>query len=113
MLMCNETVTLVKCDGEEYVTTVYEGVSWFDKTQIKLENTGMVYANAVKIRIPDESMPAGALLPEVGDSVVRGTIPEGAVLLTPKDLAAYHPRKVMAVGDNRRGRLPHMVVIGQ
>lgn len=113
MLMCGETVTLVKCDGEEYVTTVFEGVSWFDKTQIKLENTGMVYANAVKIRIPAETLTTDTLQPEVGDSVFRGTIPEGAALRTPKDLAAYHPRKVMAVGDNRRGRLPHVVVIGQ
>ncbi len=112
MLGCNETVTVVKCDGEAYTATVFEGVSWFDKTQVKTENSGLVFANAVRVRIPADAQ-EGKPLPAVGDHIIRGGLPEGTVIRTPAELAAYHPRKVMAVGDNRRGGLPHVTVTGQ
>lgn len=111
--MCDETVMLVKCDGEEYTTYAIDGASWFDKTQVKLENTGLVFANAVKVRIPAEALSEDMPMPEEGDHIFHGALPEGVSLRTPAELAAYNPRKVMAVGDNRRGGLPHVVVIGQ
>lgn len=111
MVGCTETVTLVKCDGEVYTATVIEGVSWFDKVQVKLESTGLVFANATKVRIPAASIPA--VLPEVKDQIIRGRLPLGLVVEKPADLAPFNPRKVMAVGDNRRGRLGHLVVVCQ
>ena len=109
MLACEETITLIRCNGESYTTVVFDGVSWYDKTQAKLESTGMTYANEVKIRIPAESLPA--TIPEVGDLVIKGKIPE--VPTAPVDIAPYKPRKIMAVGDNRRGRIPHVAVTAQ
>lgn len=111
MLACDKTVTLVKCDDETYTATVIRGVSWFDQTSIKMEGTGMVFANATKVRIPAAVVPQ--MLPKVGDQVILGTLPFGLVVQKPADLAPYQPRKIMAVGDNRRGRLAHLVVICQ
>ena len=113
MLACTETVTVVKCDGEIYTATVYVGVSWFEKVQIKLEGKGMVYANAVKVRIPADALPPSGLLPEEGDHIIRGQLPLGTVIQKPADLAAFHPCKVMGVSDNRRGGIPHVAVMAQ
>lgn len=109
MLACNETVTLIKCDGETYACTPLEGVSWFDKTVVVKEDRGLAFANAVKVRIPAAVIEAAGVLPETGDHIVRGTAPE---IETPAQLAALHPRKVMTVGDNRRGRFPHVLIVG-
>ena len=109
MLACNKTVTLVKCDGENYTTTTIVGVSWFDKVQVKLEGSGLVFANATKVRIPDANIPT--VLPEVGDILILGEIT--AALEAPADLASYRYVKIMAVGDNRWGRLPHLLVVCQ
>ena len=109
MLACDETVTLVKCDGEAYTCTVLEGVSWFDKTVVVKEDKGLAFANAVKVRIPAAVAEETGVLPETGDHIIRGTAPE---IETPAQLAALSPRKVMTVGDNRRGRFPHILIIG-
>ena len=109
MLACNETVTLIGCDGETYTCTPLEGVSWFDKTVAVKEDRGLTFANTVKIRIPAAVIEAAAVMPETGDHVVRGAV---TGIETPAELAAYHPRKVMTVGDNRRGRFPHVALTG-
>lgn len=111
MLNCDVTITLVKFNGTAYSCTAVDGVSWFDKTQIKTENAGLVFANVTKIRIPSGKVPA--VLPEVGDHVFKGTLTTGVTISKPSDLAAHNPRKIMSVGDNRRGNLPHVMVICQ
>lgn len=113
MLGCDQIITLIKCDGENYAATVFNGVSWFDKTRVITEDTGLVFFNASSIRIPADVIPVDSPLPEVGDHVIRGLLSAGATLEKPADLAPYHPRKVMSVGDNRRGGLPHLAVICQ
>ena len=113
MLACTETITLVKYTGEDYTTSTFAGVSWFDKVKVKLSDKGLAFANAVQVRIPAGSIAPGAPLPEVGDHLFLGTLPEGTTIERPADLAACHARKVMAVGDNRRGRLSHVAVVGQ
>lgn len=110
MLGCTETVTIVHCDGESYTAVSFSGVSWFDKTQVKTEDKGLVFSNAVKVRIPAESI-GTAPLPQVGDHILRGVLSDA--IYTPADLAKHGARKIMAVGDNRRGGLAHVVVIGQ
>lgn len=112
MLGCTETVTIVHCDGESYKAVSFSAASWFDKTQVKTEDKGLVFSNAVNVRIPAESIGAAAL-PQVGDHIIRGALPGGAAIERPADLAGYGARKIMAVGDNRRGGLAHVVVIGQ
>lgn len=109
MLACDKTVTLVKCDGEAYSTTVIKGVSWFDKVQVKLEGAGLAFANATKVRIPDANIPTA--MPKVGDILILGEV--ATALETPADLASYRHVKIMAVGDNRRGRIPHLLVVCQ
>ena len=109
MLQCSDTITVIRCDGERYTTTVIRGVSWYDKTQIKQESTGMAYANVVKIRIPEDVLPDA--LPNVGDLVIRGTM--AANPISPVDIAPYKPRKIMAVSDNLRGGLPHVAVMAE
>lgn len=52
-----------------------------------------------------------AALPQVGDHILRGALTDA--VNTPADLAKHGARKILAVGDNRRGQLAHVVVIGQ
>lgn len=114
MLACTETVSFVRLvkgeDDDAYVITTIRGVSWFNKTRIKAEGTGVVYDNVVYVRIPASALPGG-WLPAEGDHVFLGR-PSGGIT-TPAALAAYKPRKVLTVGDNRRGRLAHVAVIGK
>lgn len=111
MLACDQSITLIKCDGEKYTATVFDGVSWYDKTKVRVEGAGLVFSNASSIRIPAAAISSSAPLPEVGDQVIHGLLPFGTVVEKPADIAPYHPRKVMTVGDNRRGGMPHLVVI--
>ena len=113
MLACDQVITVVRLvSGEQYELIVFEGVSWYNKTRIKTEGAGVVYDNAVQIRIP-----AGAIttqpLPRVGDHVFPGRLGPGESILRAADLAARGARKIVAVGDNRRGGLPHVGGIGQ
>lgn len=114
MLACTETVTFVRLvkgtDTDTYEKIVFSGVSWFNKTRIRTENAGVVYDNAVQIRIPAASITTQSL-PRVGDYIVRGTVT--GEIARRSDIEALSPRKVMAVGDNRRGGLSHVGVIGQ
>lgn len=113
MLACTETITVVRYDDERYTATAISGVSWFNKTRVKLADNGLAFANTVSIRIPEEAITSETVLPAVGDHIILGALAEGEAISGPADLAARHARKVMAVGDNRRGRLPHVAVVGQ
>lgn len=113
MLACTETITLVRCTGDTYSTATVCGVSWYVKTQVTKEATGLTFANYVKIRIPDGSLSGAAMRPKVGDHVFRGELSAGETIDSPADLAARKPLKVMSVGDNLRGRFPHLAVIAQ
>lgn len=112
MLLCNETVTLIRCDkhadGETYHCTVIEGASWFGKAQITQQQDGFVGGAVVKVRIPERSMPEG-VVPLEGDYMARGRVGH---INTRKDLTGTEHVRVMAVGDNRRGRLRHWAVSG-
>lgn len=106
MLACTETVTFVRCDGQAYTCTTVAGVSWYDKTVVAMEGSGLAAANAVKIRIPAAQVPSG-WQPAPGDHVVRGTV---GSISTPAQLTAHDARLVLEVGDNLRGRFPHLAV---
>lgn len=108
MFACDEVITLIKCDGEDYSTFEIKGVSWYDKVQIGLVGNGFASANTTKIRIPASVIGAGFVMPSAGDHIVRGCVT--TPIERPADMKPYNPRRVMRVGDNRRGGLPHIVV---
>ena len=109
MFQCKVTVTFVRCDGENYATTVVNGVSWFQKTSQTISGVGLVYEDSTIIRIPADVVPDD--MPKIGDQVVKGNLE--LVPQNPSDLSAYSPQKIMSVGDNRRGSLPHVVVVAK
>ena len=113
MLCANETVTVIRCDGEVYTATLYSGASWFEKTGVVLADKGLVSENSVRVRIPAASFPSGAALPVAGDHILRGALPFGRTVQSPADLAVLGARRIMAVGDNRRGGIPHVAVIAE
>lgn len=110
MLACTETITLIRGSGIGYTCQSFSGCSWFNKTGVVEGSNGLTPSNTVSIRIPSAALAGVSILPEPGDHVVKGTVISVA---TPAELAAYHPRKVLTVGDNRRGKFPHLAVIGK
>lgn len=110
MLMCDETVTLVHLADEAYTMAVIRGVSWYAKAKLALEGKGLTAAHVVTVRIPAENLPPGAVL-RGGDHLLRGEA--AGPIGTPADLAKYEGMKILTVGDNRRGGLPHWVVTGE
>lgn len=111
MLACDKTITVVRYADEVYTPTVIQGVSWFEKLQVAVQDKGLAAANTFTVRIPAAQLPAG-FLPRTGDTVVQGVVT--TPITKPADLTAYHHFTVKGVGDNRRGpgRRPHVVVTG-
>lgn len=112
-LACTETVTLVHPlrgdDGDAYHCTVIHGASWYRKAVVAVDGDGARPVPVCKVRVPAEHMPEGAV-PEEGDYLVRGVLEE--VHRAPADLAGREYVLLTAVGDNRRGRLPHWALSG-
>lgn len=116
MLLCNETVTLVRHNKDKktdtFTCTVIVGASWYGKSVITAPNqmggNGVSFANVIKVRIPAENMPEGLTIRN-GDYLVRGIIASVSGL---DDLKEYEYMKAMSVSDNRRGRMQHWTVTG-
>lgn len=104
MLMCDKTITIIKQDG---TFCVIKGASWYDKHKIATQDSGLVEANTTVIRIPAAVVPKGIEI-ERGDYVVLGAASWGDSLR--KTLEANEHRKITSIGDNRRGRNPHLAV---
>ena len=113
MLMCSETVTLVRLhkgdDGETYTCTAIAEVSWHGKAVTESTTAGAQPKNQYKCRLPAERMPAG-ITPHKGDYLIRGEL--GAVTRAPQDFADREYFTITAVGDNRRGKNQHWAVSG-
>lgn len=109
MLACDKAVTVVRYDGEAYTCTAIRGVSWFEKLQVAVQDKGLAAADTVTVRIPAAQLPEG-FLPRAGDVVVLGAVEEE--ITKPADLAPYRRFTAFGIGDNRRGRLAHVVVTG-
>ena len=112
MLMCNETVTLVRhielTDADQYECVVVSGASWYAKTAISTASQRLTTANVLKCRIPSGNLP-GDKPPRKGDYLVRGVVES---VSSPADLKDTVYFAITAVGDNRRGRNPHWLVSG-
>lgn len=119
MLMCNEILTLVhhvrEPDSDRYELTEIKGASWYAKTLVsapisQMGNKGLAAENTVKVRIPENNMPAEVKM-QPGDYLIRGSF-TSSVKHAPKDFADTEYRKIIGVSDNRRGRNPHWAVTG-
>lgn len=110
MLMCNQTVTLVRHvkgdDGDTYTCATYAGASWFERETITTSGDGAKPVNSYEVRI----MTQEDISPASGDYVVLGEI---ADVSKPADLKNRPHFRVTATGDNRRGRLAHWRLSGQ
>lgn len=109
MLGCNQTITVVRYENEVYTKTVLRGVSWCGKLKVSVEERGLAGASLFTVRIPSNVLPDG-YFPKVGDALALGEIRRE--ITGPADLEPWTHFKALAVGDNRRGNLGHVVVSG-
>ncbi len=109
MIACNEIITLIKHttenDGDSYECTAVNDASWFAKTVITTSGDGAKPANTYEVRV----MGYGKFTPAPGDYVARGVV---ANISKPSDLKGVEHFRITAVGDNRRGSLPHWRLTG-
>lgn len=112
MLACDETATLVRHteEGDEdvYICVPLRGVSWFAKVGVAVTADGVKPVNTLRVRIPDGVLPED-VTPRAGDLMVRGVLEK---LERPSELEGRSYFVVTAVGDDRRGNLPHWSVSG-
>lgn len=109
MLGCDKVVTLIHHDKSEddvYICTVLEGASWYKKNTITTSGDGAKPANTYEARIMGTADIPAAL----GDYIALGVVES---VETPSDLAELDKFRITAIGDNRRGGLPHWRFSGQ
>lgn len=111
MLLCNETVTIVRhiaeANADRYECAVIVGVSWFGKRgDAPSASGGDAPKDAFTVRIPEALVPM--VTPREGDILVRGILAEYTGKKCLKDREWF---RVSSVGDNRRGVfIRHLVV---
>ncbi len=111
MLSCDQTVTLLRLDRDDaYQMWILHGVSVYRQVKSSVQERGMVYASETKVRIPAGNLP-GDCIPAVGDTLVFAHLE--SVPRVPSDLKGFPTATVVHVGDNRRGGLPHLLVVGK
>lgn len=100
--------TAVACDGTGYACRDLALCSWYGRVQVQPEGGGLVFQSQATIRVP--ALPLGQTAPpQVGEYVLPGAV---EAVSGPEELAALGARRVLALGDNRRGPgLQHWVVI--
>lgn len=109
MLACDKTITLVhhvKDDEDTYICTVITDASFFKKTTIATSKDGATPSNTYECRVINNR----SIEPALGDYVVLGEVKE---VKSPSDLKEYDKFRITAIGDNRRGYLPHWRLSGQ
>lgn len=111
MLMCNETVTLIRhtktADSDSYEPIIITGASWFGKFKLTPGDVSANAATEITVRIPTENMPDG-IVPRTGDYMARGAVSVYSL----EELGAVESFEILSVGDNRRGRLKHWRISG-
>ena len=111
MLMCNETVTLIRhiktADGDSYEPIIITGASWFGKFKLTPGDASANAATEITVRVPAEQMPGG-IIPRTGDYMARGAVS----VYTLEEIGKTESFEILSVGDNRRGRLKHWRVSG-
>lgn len=110
MLMCDNTVTIVHhvkgVDSDTYICTPCGRASWFKKRGITTDGDGAKPTNTYESRI----MGNDNIFVALGDFVVLGIVSD---VEKPSDLNDFDHFRITAIGDNRRGGLPHWRLTGQ
>ena len=127
----DETITIYNAYLDEskgydmYSRTVLEGVSWFGQTKTTVAGDGgLLAANEFVVRIPEELCSGyvepkaftglgGAWTLQSGDIIVKGAASE--VNPRPAELKEKYSDILTVIGvtDNRKGREPHIKVVGK
>ena len=121
MKLCNDVITVFNArvdpdaGGNVWTPTVITGVSWYmtDASTVDTSKGGLVAANKVIVRIPEEVAPAGFGL-KAGDIIVKGDA-SGTADPTPANLKKAYSDCVTVLGvtDNRRApKAPHWRITG-
>lgn len=109
MFPCYEVVTIIhhnkETDTDTYTCLTYENASWFKKTTISTSKEGAKPSNTYEVRI----MTKEEINVSLGDYVALGAVE----VQKPSDLKNVDHFRITALGDNRRGRLPHWRLSGQ
>lgn len=108
---CTETITLIHHikgdEDDEYECHTVSKASWYQKNTITTSGDGAKPVNTYDIRVFGEFF---AVEPALGDYIVKGIV-EAFESLT--DLKGLEYFRITAIGDNRRGGLPHLRISGQ
>lgn len=110
MIGCTETVTLIhhiKDDEDTYICQTVNKASWFSKVTISTSSEGAKPVNTFEARLFGDLT---GVEPSLGDYVVKGIIKHFEKLADLKNTDYF---RITAIGDNRRGGLPHWRVSGQ
>lgn len=110
MLGCTETITLVhhiKDDDDTYACHTVKNASWFEKVTISTSADGAKPVNTYEVRIFGD---ISGVEPSLGDYCVKGIVNN---IETPADLKNERYFRITAIGNNKRGGLPHWRVSGQ
>ena len=135
MKLANETITVfnagvdAETGGNVWTPTVITGASWYmtDASTVDTSKGGLVAANKVTVRIPEEVAPEGFGL-KAGDVIVKGAVPLSEIVTvngvsstvainwTPAKLKQAYGEDcatVLGVTDNRRApNAPHWRITG-
>lgn len=110
MIACDNTVTIIhhnkNIDDDTYICTVFSGASWFKKTTISTSAEGAKPNNTYECRI----MGADDINAALGDYIALGEVES---IESPAELKNTDHFRITAIGDNRRGKLPHWRFSGQ
>ena len=110
MLGCTETITIVhhiKADEDIYTCHTLKKASWFEKVTISTSADGAKPVNTYEVRIFGENL---GVEPSLGDYCVKGIV-KG--IEKPADLKNEVYFRITAIGNNKRGGLPHIRISGQ
>lgn len=110
LIGCTETVTLVhhlKGEEDNYTCTIVKNASWFKRLAITTSGDGAKVGNTYDSRLFGDDI---GIVPSPGDYLVRGVV---SAIEKPSDLQGLEYFRITAVGDNRRGGLPHWRASGQ
>lgn len=111
MKECNETITIFhhtyneQTDADVWTPIVVNDVSWFERTDTAITDSGLKSAKKCTIRIPKESIKTGfALSPD--DVIIKGTCSD-QTCTNPTAIKAKHPSMVTVLGLTDSTHRPH------
>lgn len=109
MLGCDNIITLIhhnRDDDDTYICTVLKNASWFKKITIATTGEGAKPTNTYEARVMGDM----DINVSPGDFVALGEVES---VETRSDFEHLDHFRITAIGDNRRGGMPHWRFSGQ